>query len=433
MERDRVWRAMLRLPGRQRAVLVLRFFDDASEARVADILGVPLGRSSRLQLVAWRGCGDFLERTTMGTELEQRLRDSLGDAAGRFVAPPDLRDRIDARVASHGRRRQILRVAGVAAVILTALGLARSVGGGEDQHVAVVAGQPGPAATWKTVTDPALGWRFAVPARWSLQHFSERCRVAASGSVVTNLDEPLRFEARRTGCTTAWDLAGVPAGFVAVQISHFTGGPASFASGGPDTALPLSLDRASAVPAPGPDEAPQPPGWYLPVVVGGDGRYAVRVWIGLGATAEDRRAAEGIVASIQPLVRSDGGLPPEPGRCPTGLTEPTTVSGQLCVPEAPAGNGLGPDGACTGEELSPPCGPGAEPDRYYPYTLALRCDGLAMFDGRRWNSGLPPPTDGGTMRVWMRLNSSGGVGFVSPKGSVGFQPDDGEPARPCRG
>lgn len=43
VERDRVWRAMLRLPGRQRAVLVLRFFDDASEARVADILGVPLG------------------------------------------------------------------------------------------------------------------------------------------------------------------------------------------------------------------------------------------------------------------------------------------------------------------------------------------------------------------------------------------------------
>ncbi len=42
-ERDRVWRAMLRLPERQRAVLVLRYFDDASEARVAEILDVPLG------------------------------------------------------------------------------------------------------------------------------------------------------------------------------------------------------------------------------------------------------------------------------------------------------------------------------------------------------------------------------------------------------
>lgn len=42
-ERDRVWRAMLRLRGRQRAVLVLRYFDDASEARVAEILEIPVG------------------------------------------------------------------------------------------------------------------------------------------------------------------------------------------------------------------------------------------------------------------------------------------------------------------------------------------------------------------------------------------------------
>lgn len=38
-----MWEAMLRLPVRQRAVLVLRYFDDASEARVAAILEVPLG------------------------------------------------------------------------------------------------------------------------------------------------------------------------------------------------------------------------------------------------------------------------------------------------------------------------------------------------------------------------------------------------------
>lgn len=43
VERDRVWRAMLRLPQRQRTVLVLRYFDDASEARVAEILDVPVG------------------------------------------------------------------------------------------------------------------------------------------------------------------------------------------------------------------------------------------------------------------------------------------------------------------------------------------------------------------------------------------------------
>jgi RNA polymerase sigma-70 factor (sigma-E family) len=42
-ERDRVWEAMLRLPARQRAVLVLRYFDDASQARVAEILEMPTG------------------------------------------------------------------------------------------------------------------------------------------------------------------------------------------------------------------------------------------------------------------------------------------------------------------------------------------------------------------------------------------------------
>ncbi len=42
-ERDRIWEAMLRLPVRQRAVLALRYFDDASEARVAEILEMPTG------------------------------------------------------------------------------------------------------------------------------------------------------------------------------------------------------------------------------------------------------------------------------------------------------------------------------------------------------------------------------------------------------
>lgn len=42
-ERDRMWKAVLRLPPPQRAVLVLRYFDDGSEARVAEILEMPIG------------------------------------------------------------------------------------------------------------------------------------------------------------------------------------------------------------------------------------------------------------------------------------------------------------------------------------------------------------------------------------------------------
>lgn len=43
VERDRVLRALGRLPARQRAAVVLRFYEDLPEAQVAEVLGVPVG------------------------------------------------------------------------------------------------------------------------------------------------------------------------------------------------------------------------------------------------------------------------------------------------------------------------------------------------------------------------------------------------------
>jgi len=42
-ERDEAWRALARLPRRQRAVLVLRFYEDLTEAQAAELLGCSVG------------------------------------------------------------------------------------------------------------------------------------------------------------------------------------------------------------------------------------------------------------------------------------------------------------------------------------------------------------------------------------------------------
>ena len=43
VERDRTLRAVMQLPVRRRAVVVLRFYDDLPEATIADLLGVSVG------------------------------------------------------------------------------------------------------------------------------------------------------------------------------------------------------------------------------------------------------------------------------------------------------------------------------------------------------------------------------------------------------
>ncbi|MQY13805.1 RNA polymerase sigma-E factor [Streptomyces sp. RB5] len=41
--RDAMWRAVLRLPDRQRAMVVLRYYEDLSEVQTAEVLGVSVG------------------------------------------------------------------------------------------------------------------------------------------------------------------------------------------------------------------------------------------------------------------------------------------------------------------------------------------------------------------------------------------------------
>ncbi|MFI2431746.1 SigE family RNA polymerase sigma factor [Streptomyces sp. NPDC018693] len=41
--RDAMWRAIMKLPARQRAMVVLRYYEDLSEAQTAEVLGVSIG------------------------------------------------------------------------------------------------------------------------------------------------------------------------------------------------------------------------------------------------------------------------------------------------------------------------------------------------------------------------------------------------------
>ena len=55
-DRDYLLRALAALPPRQRAVLVLRYFDDLSEAETAQMLGCSLGTVKSQAARAWPGC-----------------------------------------------------------------------------------------------------------------------------------------------------------------------------------------------------------------------------------------------------------------------------------------------------------------------------------------------------------------------------------------
>ncbi|WP_088281779.1 SigE family RNA polymerase sigma factor [Kineosporia sp. A_224] len=70
-ERDLLWSALGRLPRRQRAVVVLRFYEDLTEAQTAAALGVAVGtvKSQTSKALAAMRVDPALARTTDTTEV----------------------------------------------------------------------------------------------------------------------------------------------------------------------------------------------------------------------------------------------------------------------------------------------------------------------------------------------------------------------------
>jgi RNA polymerase sigma-70 factor (sigma-E family) len=62
-DRDAMWRALRELPPRQRAVIVLRYYEDLTEAEIAAVMGVTTGTVKSQAARALRRLGDVLEPT----------------------------------------------------------------------------------------------------------------------------------------------------------------------------------------------------------------------------------------------------------------------------------------------------------------------------------------------------------------------------------
>jgi hypothetical protein len=122
---------------------------------------------------------------------------------------------------------------------------------------------------------------------------------------------------------------------------------------------------------------------------------------------------------------------PNPPPCPAGLTVPTNFGGGYCGPTPPAGNGLGPDGECTGNETTAPCGAGVTVGQYYAYTVPGTCDGLMIFDGKRWVSLIAPSYPVPDFHMWLALGADGVLRAIGPRGQFSFAPYTGQPLTQC--
>ena len=89
---DEIWQAVLTLPPRQRAVLVLRYYEDLTEQQIADVLGCRPGTVKSQASDALASLRTRLDpdagRGGASMSLEDTLRQSFATAWTRSTCPP---------------------------------------------------------------------------------------------------------------------------------------------------------------------------------------------------------------------------------------------------------------------------------------------------------------------------------------------------------
>lgn len=81
---------------------------------------------------------------------------------------------------------------------------------------------------WKTLKDEASGITVSYPREWAVQTFGPYCRRVGPGLVVSNVGaHTFRNAESSNGCTSQWDLGGLPDDFVLVDVSLSSPVPSS--------------------------------------------------------------------------------------------------------------------------------------------------------------------------------------------------------------
>ncbi len=161
---------------------------------------------------------------------------------------------------------------------------------------------PAPAP-WRLYEQSDLGWSLRYPASWRTQEYNDLCGHGEDertiGVLVSNVRHLFRHPEIPNGCTSAWDMRGLPSDLVVVEFGKVSSRGED--NDGGRSPLPLSLEAAKTMGNEGLARYGVPDtGYHVPVTVG-NVPHALHAWMGEDASAADRGIAERIVASIRHL------------------------------------------------------------------------------------------------------------------------------------